>query len=241
MTTLPKPRLTFPQQRTPASADANRENQRRSRARHREFVEDLQRRVREHEAQGVRASVQMQQASRAVAAENAALRALLAQRGVDEGEVSRYLVARLGVADASALVGLPVVMAEPPPTTALTALALAARDAEMALPLPAGESSATSDQSARIEACAPHPRLVCSDRRSGYNPQWMGSSSDTVSSKESTPISTDVTPCDEAAAILVQLRGQPDAVTALDALGCAKTNQCLISNAYLMQLMDQMT
>ncbi|PKS10687.1 hypothetical protein jhhlp_002443 [Lomentospora prolificans] len=69
-----------------------RDNQRRSRARHREFVETLQRKVQEYERQGVQATLEMQRAARDVAIENARLRTLLTQKGVSEEEIEGYLV-----------------------------------------------------------------------------------------------------------------------------------------------------
>ncbi|KAK7417214.1 hypothetical protein QQZ08_011693 [Neonectria magnoliae] len=77
--------------RTPESLALNRENQRRSRARHRDLLDDLQRRVREYERRDAQASLEMQRVARGVAAENAALRALLAAKGVADGEVEAHL------------------------------------------------------------------------------------------------------------------------------------------------------
>ena len=56
----------------------DRENQRRSRARRKDYVQDLETRLREYERRGVGATVEMQQAARAVEAENSALRSILA-------------------------------------------------------------------------------------------------------------------------------------------------------------------
>lgn len=78
------------QTRTPASQSQNRENQRRSRARRREYVEDLQRRLQEYERRGVEATLQMQQAAKAVALENEMLRGLLHARGVSQHDIDGY-------------------------------------------------------------------------------------------------------------------------------------------------------
>ncbi|KAL2691280.1 hypothetical protein Neosp_001661 [[Neocosmospora] mangrovei] len=77
--------------RVPASAAQNRENQRRSRERHRQFVEDLQQRLQEYERRGVEASVEMQRVARAVAWENKHLRGLLNLKGVSQNEVEHHL------------------------------------------------------------------------------------------------------------------------------------------------------
>ncbi|KAL8406221.1 hypothetical protein RB596_004891 [Gaeumannomyces avenae] len=72
-----------------------RDNQRASRARRRELLESLQRRVADYERQGAQATLEMQQAARTVAVENRRLRELLAAYGVPQAEVDEY--ARTGV------------------------------------------------------------------------------------------------------------------------------------------------
>ncbi|KAK4118197.1 hypothetical protein N657DRAFT_675692 [Parathielavia appendiculata] len=74
-----------------SSAARIRDNQRRSRARRRELVEELKARVREYERQGVQATVEMRQAARRVAIENSRLRALLSSHGVTGEQVDHYL------------------------------------------------------------------------------------------------------------------------------------------------------
>lgn len=71
--------------------DRVRENQRRSRARKAELLQDLQNRVRDYERQGVAATEEMQRAARVVAQENVRLRELLALKGVTQREVEEYL------------------------------------------------------------------------------------------------------------------------------------------------------
>lgn len=84
--------------RTPESLALNRENQRRSRARHRELLEELQGRVRDYERRDAQATLDMQRVAREVAAENAALKGLLAAKGVPPDEVEAHLqAARMAV------------------------------------------------------------------------------------------------------------------------------------------------
>jgi hypothetical protein len=79
-------------QRTPPHKAARvRDNQRRSRARHREYVDALRARLLRHEREGAQATAEVQRAARAVARENALLRALLAAQGVGEAAVAEYL------------------------------------------------------------------------------------------------------------------------------------------------------
>lgn len=67
-----------------------RENQRRSRARRKEYIQDVERRLAEYEQRGIEATQEMQAAARNVAMENSRLRMMLAQRGVHEHEIQDF-------------------------------------------------------------------------------------------------------------------------------------------------------
>lgn len=83
--------LTSLQNKTPETSQLNRESQRRSRARHREYVEGLERRLREYERQGAQATLDMQLAARAVSVENQALREMLSSFGLSENDIDARL------------------------------------------------------------------------------------------------------------------------------------------------------
>ncbi|KAF8474015.1 hypothetical protein BDZ91DRAFT_345507 [Kalaharituber pfeilii] len=68
-----------------------RENKRRSRARQKEYVQQLERRCREYEQAHVQATVEMQAAARKVASENRLLRALLKKMGADDHLINSWL------------------------------------------------------------------------------------------------------------------------------------------------------
>ncbi|XPS77457.1 hypothetical protein M3J09_009483 [Ascochyta lentis] len=68
-----------------------RDNQRRSRARRKDLIKDLQTRVQEYELRGVAATQDMQRAARKVAQENERLRTLLARHGILKDEVEAFL------------------------------------------------------------------------------------------------------------------------------------------------------
>ncbi|KAI9167080.1 hypothetical protein HJFPF1_03200 [Paramyrothecium foliicola] len=68
-----------------------RDNQRRSRARRREYVHELEQRLRSCELQGVEASAEVQAAARKVADENRRLRSLLNKHGVGDDLITQYL------------------------------------------------------------------------------------------------------------------------------------------------------
>ncbi|PVH72065.1 hypothetical protein DL98DRAFT_660239 [Cadophora sp. DSE1049] len=68
-----------------------RDNQRRSRVRRREYLQELESRLRQCELQGIALSSEIQSAARRVAEENKKLLALLAQHGVRDKSIEAYL------------------------------------------------------------------------------------------------------------------------------------------------------
>ncbi|EPE24333.1 hypothetical protein GLAREA_08185 [Glarea lozoyensis ATCC 20868] len=68
-----------------------RDNQRRSRARRKEYLQELENSLRQCELQGVEASAEIQTAARKVADENKKLRAMLAHNGIDSDSIELFL------------------------------------------------------------------------------------------------------------------------------------------------------
>ncbi|KAK9377154.1 uncharacterized protein V1513DRAFT_456581 [Lipomyces chichibuensis] len=68
-----------------------RENQRRSRARKREYVADLETKIRSCQEEGLQLNIQIQRTARRVVEENRKLRELLSKVGVDERMVEEWL------------------------------------------------------------------------------------------------------------------------------------------------------
>lgn len=68
-----------------------RDNQRRSRARRKEYLQELETKLRHCEQMGVEASAEIQSAARRVLEENKRLRALLRERGVSESEITAVM------------------------------------------------------------------------------------------------------------------------------------------------------
>jgi hypothetical protein len=73
-----------------------RDNQRRSRARRKEYLQELEARLRQCELQGIEASAEIQLAARRVADENRKLRMLLNQNGVGDDNIEAYLQSTAG-------------------------------------------------------------------------------------------------------------------------------------------------
>ncbi|KAK2001780.1 hypothetical protein LX36DRAFT_628053 [Colletotrichum falcatum] len=68
-----------------------RDNQRRSRARKKEYILEIEQKLRDYQAQGVEASAEVQQAARRVANENHKLRRLLYTLGLANGQIEQYI------------------------------------------------------------------------------------------------------------------------------------------------------
>ena len=83
--------LTRLSQATAAQRRA-RENQRLSRSRRKQYLQELETRYRICELLGAKASVEMQSAARRVAEENESLRTLLRAKGVDNEEIDTHLL-----------------------------------------------------------------------------------------------------------------------------------------------------
>lgn len=75
-----------------------RDNQRRSRARKREYLQELEQRLRLYELHGIEAPTEVQLAARRVADENRHLRDLLAKHGISDDYISSYLQAVMATA-----------------------------------------------------------------------------------------------------------------------------------------------
>ena len=69
----------------------NREHQRQSRARRREYISELESRIRKYEDEGSRITAEVQAAARKVAEENRNLRALLKAHGISTAVIDTYL------------------------------------------------------------------------------------------------------------------------------------------------------
>ncbi|EMC91909.1 hypothetical protein BAUCODRAFT_40476, partial [Baudoinia panamericana UAMH 10762] len=68
-----------------------RDNQRRSRARRKEYLQELETRYRQCEQSGVEATAEVQAAARRVVEENKRLRYLLKQQGFTDAEIDAFL------------------------------------------------------------------------------------------------------------------------------------------------------
>ncbi|KAF5002593.1 hypothetical protein FGRMN_277 [Fusarium graminum] len=240
--------------RTPESLALNRENQRRSRARQRELVDDLQARVREHERRDAQATLEMQRVARAVAGENAALRSLLAAKGVSVEEVEGYVEAAKREDKMVVKTGVSSVTPVSTPSCTASPVAVASRPMQCSQPPSQAYGSlrensnppvtfqpkmyspptpATTVTSCTEESgCCPRPQPQHQPQpQFQYQPQQQ----------EARARSPDKIHCMEAATILAQIRGHSDVSHARASLGCANNDDCMVRNTDLLNLMDEMT
>ncbi|RSL52891.1 hypothetical protein CEP54_010680 [Fusarium duplospermum] len=232
--------------RTPESLALNRENQRRSRARQRELLEDLQRRVREYESRDGQATLEMQRVARAVAGENAALRSLLAAKGVAADEVEAHLEAvRAGVSSVACTPAANSPCAASP-------VNIAPRPIACSQPSGCGSSAIVNPERAPCSQRQLKARSSATPTPAASSPQPCKQETDTPtlsccsqpqpeSQETSKPKPMDKIHCMEAATILAQIRGNSDISQARAALGCTNNDNCMVRNTDLLGLMDEMT
>ncbi|KAF4472192.1 hypothetical protein FALBO_900 [Fusarium albosuccineum] len=249
-----------PQNRTPESLALNRENQRRSRARQRELVEDLQRRVREYERRDGQATLDMQRVARAVAGENAALRGLLASKGVAADEIEAHLEAVRAeekmVVEAGVSSALPIA-STPVSTSSGTASPIPLMPRAVSYSQPKGCSPNTIPQDSantpsveeqpgtRSQEISAPARQCCKREPVAITPPMTNSAETGCCGQlqpqaEPLPKPLDKIHCMEAATILAQIRGHPDVSQARAALGCSMNDDCLVRNTDLLGMMDEM-
>ncbi|KAM5505311.1 hypothetical protein McanMca71_003157 [Microsporum canis] len=193
-----------------------RDNQRRSRARRKEYIQDLETRIQRYERQGVDVAIEVQAAARKVARQNAMLRSLLNSFGMTDAKIDEYLSC---AAENS----------NPAPVPRKRHIAAAVERRPTATPI-------------RAE---PPPPVCCrgnQDRQKCTQPQ--PEATDRSSNPASTTTldrqwSDDMTPCEEAARIIAGMRGDCDEEIVRAELGCAPNEACLVSNMNIFQALDR--
>ncbi|KAI0967072.1 hypothetical protein F4678DRAFT_447322 [Xylaria arbuscula] len=211
--------------RIPADPAQNRENQQRSRARRREYIADLEARVRHFETRDMAATLEMQHAAREVAWGNARLLEMLAARGVERGEVDAYLArckerericaaASGGGGGGGAARGVGLEEEELGYCQGSTDLA----------------KTGTSSHKSTDSEGGGNEKDVTSDR-----PERSAASVNVDDSEQRALI----TSCDAAAGIIAGFQGHGDVSRAREALGCDDVAHCHVKNTRLFQLMDE--
>ncbi|OIW25738.1 hypothetical protein CONLIGDRAFT_708505 [Coniochaeta ligniaria NRRL 30616] len=205
-----------------------RDNQRSSRARRKELIDELQQRLAVHERRGVQATLEMQQAARRVAQENERLRALLMRKGVTKDEVEEWLH---GSPEAAVDWRRPV--GRPPPTPAPSSTWY-----------PPGPLSASSFTSADSVPRSGRSFAPPDEGHTSVSPASLVGSGEPTATSLAERVATcctsgTETSCEVAAAILANMQGHGDPSRARAALGCTGPSDCTVKNTRVLELLDE--
>jgi hypothetical protein len=244
----------------------NREVQRRSRARRKDYVEDLEKRVRQYERDGVKVTAEVQAAARKVAEENHWLHSLLAKHGISPTKIKEHLDSSRAVsrsldsdtAKVSARNAQPrdrINYQGPRPPTGVV----------QSSPRPSAPSIVQGGSG--LEILSPPSTLESSDDEdllySVDNPSQGDDaqpSNTAIETLASHPISeepsascspchncqqgsatkgADETSCEDAARIIASMRGHEDPEGVWPELGCSTTRSCTVKNITIFQMVDE--
>lgn len=206
----------------------------------------MQRRLNDYERLGVQATLEMQQAARAVAKENERLRALLARTGVSDAAVEEFLRAggpvdgqpaqhrqtsRGETGSRESPVSRQVRFPNAPHVSPVTASRDEQQPTTPAYSLPqAPRSAASPSNEARLSVMA-----------NEYATET--SSADLLTSR---PVDAShghnsgmETSCDVAATILASMQGHEDTSRTRVVLGCTGPNACVVKNLRVFDLLDE--
>jgi hypothetical protein len=246
-----------------------RENQRRSRNRKKELIEELQERVQRYERQGVAATLDMQRAARKVAEENLRLRSLLACHGVSQDEVESYLQS-FNAGEASIIDAVTPALHQSKIVAdhlyeALDAVQSSNRTqcagqqiVNSSCILPAEDR--TREISTTSRATEPtltdqnqHTATPASGATESHHDTQNGQSTDEFECPNTADCFCPPTlkphtqpsdsgleiSCERAAAIITEMRGDVDMETIRASLGCAGRIECNVRNSIVLQIMDE--
>jgi len=211
-----------------------RDNQRRSRARHKEYVEDIKRKLLDLEERGVQATVEVQQAARKVAEENRLLRELLARKGVCQQEVDEFLriSLKLSVGDAVSSVKCQLpdqIVGGPGPTEHLSTVAG---------PKPSRPCNRTDDTSPPSSDLPKQSQGTHNDQHELVLRSTVDSGAECATPRCVPDYTGLDTSCEEAATVLAFMRGHGDQERARNELGCEALSSCRIKNTNFLDIMD---
>ncbi len=225
-----------------------RDNQRRSRARRREYIQDLEQRLQKFESHGVQVTQEIQAAGRKVAFENTLLRALLRLHGISDHDIEGYLAAH--TRDIVSFTSHSEALPEPKShlckggsgnavsSSSSQPILLNERsdpflENEAATPAPtlSRPSPAASRQVAVSQSQSSNTAQPVPDAPPTSDPSRLQSRSRNQDSGQSTP-------CETAAGIITSMRSYPDAQEVRSELGCQSSSSCMVRNMDIFQLLD---
>ncbi|KAJ5625047.1 hypothetical protein N7510_001356 [Penicillium lagena] len=227
----------------PAALARIRENQRRSRARRKEYTRHLEEQLRSFQSLGVAASQEVQEAGRKVAKENALLRSLLIYHGVSKEEIKKYLESQATY--------IPPISSLAPTNSHSTVVPgdplMKCRDART--------SPSREVNSSPLElVTAGAQRSLSRSGTKGYighniegpsaerSAALSSRTAETVSKAQDVGGASNIgqlTSCENAARIIASLRDYPDIHDLRSELGCDSESNCMVKNMSIFDVLDK--
>ncbi|KAF2757898.1 hypothetical protein EJ05DRAFT_371038 [Pseudovirgaria hyperparasitica] len=215
--------------RSPAKEQLrNRESQRQSRERRKEYVLDLERRLRDYERAGSQASSAMQEAARQVVQENHGLRALLYHLGHNDAYINEFLRfnhARLNGATTESYSQLSQRKMVSETLAAMPSTPIDARapfSAQIKQPLNNAGAITPKQHRVPVQEAEAVRGAVQIDTGTGVH---ADASKDTMD-------------CEEAARLIASFRGHHSTDQIWPELGCSSAKRCAVKNSIIMSLAD---
>lgn len=243
----------------------NREIQRRSRARRKDYIADLEKRVWQYQREGIKATAEVQAAARKVAEENYLLHSLLAKHGISTEEIKEHLQGNrpaslsLGsnAAEMVTRVGQPQIhnnsqsrqpfaqTGQAPPRPAAPTTRQMDSDLGLLSPTSTGESLADNTILYVVGNSLPDQTQAS---KMGSEPLHSAPSFEVpqglskrchACEQEAPSKGADETSCEDAARIIASMRGQDDPERVWPELGCSTTKSCMVKNMTIFQMVDE--
>jgi hypothetical protein len=185
--------------------------------RQKEHIEELKQRIAEFEKNGVEATIAVQQAARRVAQENRVLRDMLELKGVSNEEIESFMRNSSSSSSSSS-------------KNAFLQSSQRSSTLTVAIHPPASNTGCCSIPITPQSVASPESNQESISTGTIYHSAPL----------QVTTITSPVdfgTPCDQAADLLVSMRGV-DREQALAELGCSGRQQCFIKNTELLEILD---
>jgi hypothetical protein len=234
----------------------NREVQRRSRARRKDYIQDLEKRVWQFQRDGIQATAEVQAAARKVAQENSWLRSLLAKHGISAAEIKGHLdssrAASYNINSEAVEVFAgnarqpSATMAQPSLRSLTPATMHGASSGGLLSPTSVGGSP---DQESVLYSIDDSPRndhAQPSDMRTetlDSRPSMEGLQAPITpchAYEQKTAVKgADETSCEDAARIIASMRGHEDPEGVWPELGCSSVRKCMVKNMTIFQMVDE--
>ncbi len=256
-----------PELQDPNNLNRIRNNQRRSRARRKEYLHELEAKLRKYESTGVEASIEIQASARLVAEENKRLRALLQSRGIMSQEIDTALGAsRAGPGAPSKAEILEAKLSTKKPCSSNKSkiggcspqpdksshlqTPIGAQDGTPKRPLPLMPLMTSLQSPISLPASpALKSRLSSSSLTSSstFSPGKSSSHLGDKFSEASPDLSAEVSPgndtssCTFAANIITSMRADVSAEDVKAELGCGAEAECKVDNSTFFTTMDRFT